>query len=82
MAKTMRTERVSFVDLAANPRLAARARAELDPLVFASPGAVDMNGHAQVCSLVMSMPDGRAGWIKQSADIPSIFALVAPDDWL
>ena len=43
--RTIRTERVSFVDLAQNPWLAARARAELDPLGFASPGH---NGDAQV----------------------------------
>lgn len=45
--RTIRTERVSFVDIAHNPWLAARARAELDPLGFSSPGG-NHHEHAQV----------------------------------
>ena len=46
--KTIRTERVSFVDLAQNPRLAARARAELDPLAFAAPGGDALGENSRV----------------------------------
>ncbi|KAK9795234.1 hypothetical protein WJX73_009300 [Symbiochloris irregularis] len=62
-----RTERVSFMDLAQNPRLAAKARAELDPLGFAVPGGASSNGNTHA--------NGREGDLeRQSAAVNTVVA--------